>query len=59
MTRDKQLTHNEIQQHKADRRVTEADYILWKYNIPKSWYILDPKMPPNDIDNILEEIDKQ
>ncbi len=48
-----------LQQKEADRRVSEADFLLKYYAKLTHIYSNDPKYPPNDIDDILEEIDNK
>ncbi len=56
----KPLTKAQLQQQEADLRVKRADYIINQFmrrsSIPA--YLRDPKMPPGDIDSILEELDR-
>ncbi len=57
----KPLTKAQLQQQEADRRVSRADYIIshWmRRSLSISSYLRDPKMPPSDVDDILEGLDR-
>ncbi len=54
-------TKAQLQQQEADRRVNRANYIISHYmrrSLNASMFLRDPKMPPGDVDNILEELDR-
>ncbi len=54
----KPLTKAQLQQQEADRRVKQAYYILVHEKKIAFLLSVDPKMPPRDVDEILEGLDR-